>query len=196
MQRKFSLALTLLAILPIVLCSTLAHAQSGTKSEAGSKSKTGSQSKASSQSKMDSQQEMSSSQESSPLMMVTSKQSFNETYRTLKQAIKSKGLKVIAEIDHAKNAKSADMKLPPTKVILFGNPKMGTPLMKAKQSMALDLPQRMAVYEDAQGKVHIIYNNPQVTAKKHKLEGQDEIIKKSAGALKTLANKAAGGGDQ
>ena len=129
-------------------------------------------------------------------MMVTSRQSFDETYQTLKQAIESKGLKVIAEIDHAENAKSADMKLPPTKVILFGNPKMGTPLMKTKQSMALDLPQRMAVYEDAQGKVHIVYNNPKVTAKKHQLEGQDEIIKKTSGALKMLANKAAGGGVQ
>ena len=196
MQRKSSLALTLLAILPIVLCSTLAHAQSGNKSEAGSKSKAGSQSKASSTSKADPRQQMSPGQKSSPLMMVTSRQSFDETYQTLKQAIESKGLKVIAEIDHAENAKSADMKLPPTKVILFGNPKMGTPLMKAKQSMALDLPQRMAVYEDAQGKVHIVYNNPQVTAKKHQLEGQDEIIKKSSGALKMLANKAAGGGVQ
>ncbi|MDB4766079.1 DUF302 domain-containing protein [bacterium] len=184
MQRKSSLALTLLAILPLVLCSTLVQAQSGTKSETGS------------QSKMDSQQKMSPSQESSPLVMVTSQKSFDETYEALKQAIESKDLKVIAEIDHAENAESTDMKLLPTKVILFGNPKMGTPLMKAKQSMALDLPQRMAVYEDAQGEVHIVYNNPQVTAKKHQLEGQDEIIKKTSAALKMLANKAAGGGVQ
>ena len=196
MQRKSSLALTFLATLPLVFCSTMVHAQSGTKSEAGSKSKAGSQSKADSQSKMDAQQEMSSDQESNPLMMVTSQQSFDETYEALKQAIESKELKVIAEIDHAENAESADMKLLPTKVILFGNPKMGTPLMKAKQSMSLDLPQRMAVYEDAEGKVHIVYHNPKMMAKEHQLTGQDQIIGKVSKALKMLADKAANGGTQ
>ena len=173
MKQSRSLTITLLTILPIALCSTLAHAQSGSKTKAKSESM------------------QSASQHSSRIVMVPSQQSFDETYDALKDAIESKELKILAEIDHAKNAMSADMELPPTKVILFGNPKVGTPLMKADQSMALDLPQRMAVYEDAQGKVHIIYNDPQVIAKEHKISGQDKIIGKVSGALKMLSSAAA-----
>ena len=181
MKRKSSLRVMLLALLSISLCNTLAHAQSG--SQKGS----------SSQSQMSDDKESS---DSNRVVMVASNQSFDKTYDALKQAIESKDLKVIAEIDHAENAKSADMKLPPTKVILFGNPKMGTPLMKANQSMSLDLPQRIAVYEDAEGKVHIIYNNPEAVAKEHQLTGQDEIIGKVSSAMKMLTSKAAGSGTQ
>ena len=177
MKRKLSLTLMLFAILPIAFCCTLAHAQSKSKTKVGSGT------------------EQSAGQKSSRIVSVTSQQSFDKTYETLKKMIKSKDLKVLAEIDHAKNAKTADMSLPPTKVILFGNPKMGTPLMKAKQTMALDLPQRMAVYEDAQGKVHIVYNDPQRVAKDHQLTGQDKIVEKVSNALKKLADAAAKGGD-
>ena len=124
MKRKSSLALMFFTFLPIVFCGTLAQAQSSSKTKAGSEST------------------QADGQDSSRIVSVTSQQSFDKTYETLKDMIESKGLKVLAEIDHAKNAKTADMTLPPTKVILFGNPKMGTPLMKANQSMALDLPQR------------------------------------------------------
>ena len=177
MKRKSSLALMLFTFLPIVFCGTLAQAQSSSKTKAGSESA------------------QSDGQDSSRIVSVTSQQSFDKTYDSLKKMIESKGLKVLAEIDHAKNAKTADMTLPPTKVILFGNPKMGTPLMKANQSMALDLPQRMAVYEDDRGAVHIVYNDPKMVAKDHKLTGQDKIIAKVSGALKKLAGAAAKGGD-
>ena len=178
MKSAFSTTVLLFAILPVVFYNTSAQAQSGSTVEADSGSM------------------QSAGQDSSRIVSVTSQQSFDKTYESLKKMIKSKDLKILAEIDHAKNAKTADMTLPPTKVILFGNPKMGTPLMKSNQAMALDLPQRMAVYEDIQGKVHIVYNNPQVIAKEHKLKGQDKIIGKVAGALKKLAGAAATGGDQ
>ena len=178
MKQKCSLTLVLLAILSIALCSTSAHAQSGSKTKSGSESM------------------QSSSQHSSRIVMVNSQQGFDKTYESLREAIESKDLKILAEIDHAKNAETADMTLAPTKVILFGNPKMGTSLMKTNQSMALDLPQRMAVYEDAQGKTHIVYNDPQAIAEDHELAGQEKIISKISGALKMLANSAATGGDK
>ena len=187
MIRNSRPTLLLFAIFSIGLGSTLAHAQSS------SKPATGSDSKAASNTKMDSESVASVGQRSSRLVTVNSQQSFKKTYDALKQAIKSKDLKILAEIDHSKNAKTKDMELPPTKVILFGNPKVGTPLMQANQAMALDLPQRMAVYEDAQGEVHIVYNNPRVIARDHQLAGQDEIIGKISDVLKMLANTGAAG---
>ena len=190
MKQRSSFVIEILAILLLALCTTLANAQSGSTSDSGSHANAGAQDN------MSSQSHMSAGDSAGRIVTVFSSQSFDKTYNALKKAIESKELKVIAEIDHAKNAESAEMKLPPTKVILFGNPKMGTPLMQAKQSMALDLPQRMAVYEDSEGKVHIIYNDPQMVSKEHELIGQDETIKKVSSALKMLANAGAGGGSK
>ena len=186
MQQK-PFVIEILAILLLAVCTTSATAQSGSKSDSGSHKKAGAHEIAGSQS------QMSASQDAGRIVTVYSSQSFDKTYNALKKAIESKELKVIAEIDHTKNAESVEKKLPPTKVILFGNPKMGTPLMQAKQSMALDLPQRMAVYEDSEGKVHIIYNDPEMVAKEHELIGQDKIIGKVSEALKMLASAAAAG---
>ena len=189
MQQK-SFVIEILAILLLALCTTLANAQSGSTSDSGSHDKAGAHEN------MSSQSQMSAGDNAGRIVTVYSSQSFDKTYNALKKAIESKELKVIAEIDHAKNAESVEKKLPPTKVILFGNPKMGTPLMQAKQSMALDLPQRMAVYEDTEGKVHITYNDPQMVAKEHELIGQDKIIGKASEALKMLASAAASGSDK
>ena len=187
MKQNNSFVIELLAILLLALFTTSATAQSGSKSDSGSHEKAGANKNAGSQ------PQMSAGQDANPIVTVYSSQSFDKTYNALKKAIESKDLKVIAEIDHAKNAESVEKKLPPTKVILFGNPKMGTALMQAKQTMALDLPQRMAVYEDTEGKVHIIYNDPKMVAKEHELIGQDKTIGKVSEALKMLASAAATG---
>ena len=123
---------------------------------------------------------------------VKSENTFDETYAKLKAAIEAnENLTIITELDHAANAKKADMELRPTKLIIFGNPKLGTPLMKADQSIGIDLPQKFLVYEDEKGEVFVIYNDPKHLAEDHKISGQDEITAKMSGALKVLAEAAA-----
>jgi uncharacterized protein (DUF302 family) len=122
---------------------------------------------------------------------VKSENNFNETYAALKKAIESKEpLTIIAELDHSANAKKAGMELRPTKVIMFGNPKLGTPLMKENQAIGIDLPQKMLVYEDEKGDVYVVYNDPKILAENHNISGQDEILNKISEALKGLAETA------
>lgn len=123
---------------------------------------------------------------------IKSENSFDDTYSRLKKSIEEKEpLTIIAELDHAANAKKAGMELRPTKVIMFGNPKLGTPLMNANQEIGVDLPQKMLVFEDEKGDVYLVYNDPKVLAENHKISGQDEIIAKISDALKGLAENAA-----
>ena len=123
---------------------------------------------------------------------IKSENSFDETYSRLKKSIEEKEpLTIIAELDHAANAKKAGMELRPTKVIMFGNPKLGTPLMKANQEIGVDLPQKMLVYEDEKGDVYVVYNDPKILAENHKISGQDEVISNISNALKGLAENAA-----
>ena len=123
---------------------------------------------------------------------VKSENSFDDTYTNLKKAIESKEpLKIIAELNHSDNAKKADLELRPTKIIMFGNPKLGTPLMLANQEIGIDLPQKMLVYEDEKGDVYVVYNDPNHLTKKHNINGKDEVLGKISGALKGLADAAA-----
>lgn len=122
---------------------------------------------------------------------IKSENSFNETYAALKKAIESKEpLTIVAELDHAENAKKAGMELRPTKVIMFGNPKLGTPLMKVNQEIGVDLPQKMLIYEDEKDDVYVVYNDPKILAENHNISGQDEVLDKISGALKGLAEEA------
>ena len=123
---------------------------------------------------------------------IKSENSFDETYALLKKTIESKEpLTIIAELDHSANAKKAGMELRPTKIIMFGNPKLGTPLMKADQEIGIDLPQKMLVYENDKGEVFIVYNNPESLTENYQISGQDETIAKISEALKGLAETAA-----
>ncbi len=123
---------------------------------------------------------------------VKSENSFDETYANLKSAIgQIEAITIIAELDHAENAKkNADMELRPTKVILFGNPKLGTPLMQENQLIGLELPQKMLVYENEDGEVYVVFNNPEATAVAYGIEAQGRTITKIAEALQGLADKA------
>ena len=126
------------------------------------------------------------------IVTVQSNNSVDKTYQNLKSAIEGNdALSVIAELDHSKNAASVDMELRPTRILMFGNPKLGTPLMQASQTTGLDLPQKMLVYEEGDGQVFIAYNDPEYLEERHDIEGQDEVLQKIAGALKNLAEGAA-----
>ena len=125
------------------------------------------------------------------LIKVKSENSFEATYAALKKAIETKEpLTIIAELDHSANAAKVGMELRPTKVIMFGNPKLGTPLMKANQAIGVDLPQKMLVYEDENGDVYAAYNDPKILAENHGISGQEEVLNKISEALKNLAEAA------
>uniref|UniRef100_UPI0035932980 DUF302 domain-containing protein n=1 Tax=Persicitalea sp. TaxID=3100273 RepID=UPI0035932980 len=89
-----------------------------------------------------------------------SAQDFDATYNSLQSALKSNpDISIVAEVNHTANAKSVNLELRPTRVILFGNPTIGTPLMQANQLAGLDLPQKMLVYQAANDKVFVAYNS-------------------------------------
>ena len=121
----------------------------------------------------------------SGLTTVVSQYSFDETMRRLESAFAAKGLTVFAVIDHSGEAAKAGLQMRPTKVIIFGSPKAGTPLMVAAPSLAIDLPLKALVAEDAQGKVSVSYNDPAYLKDRHSLP--EELIKNLAGAGAVIA---------
>ncbi|MBD9985207.1 serine hydrolase [Citrobacter portucalensis] len=106
-----------------------------------------------------------------------SKFSVDETVSRLKAILKSEGVPVFTEIDHEKNAEGAGMNLRPTKVLVFGNPKVGTKLMQDKQGVALDLPLRVSVWQDKIGRVWVGYENLDDVAKTYDLQDKQTIDK-------------------
>lgn len=120
-----------------------------------------------------------------------SNQDFHDTYKKVKSIIENNpNLKIILELDHQQNAELAGLTLTPTKIILFGNPKLGTPLMQSGEFTGLDLPQKILVSE-REGVVSISYNDPLYLKERHSIDGQDEILLKVATALDTITSKAA-----
>jgi uncharacterized protein (DUF302 family) len=96
-----------------------------------------------------------------------SRYSFAETVEKLEALLKEKGIKLFTIVDHSGEAATAGITMPPTKVLIFGNPKGGTPLMLAATSTAIDLPLKILVAEDAQGKVWLSWNDPAYLQQRH-----------------------------
>lgn len=96
-------------------------------------------------------------------------QSVDQAVDRLKSILQAKGVTLFAVVDHSGEAAKVGMKMRPTKLVIFGNPKAGTPLMLAAPSSAIDLPLKILVWEDGQGKVWISYNSPQYLQKRHGL---------------------------
>lgn len=115
--------------------------------------------------------------------------SVEQTVEKLKGILQSKGVKLFALIDHSGEAEAGGMKMPPTKLVIFGNPRAGTPLMLAAPSAAIDLPLKILVREDAQGKVWITYNSPLYLQQRHGLP--PELLPTLA-VVESLAAAAAG----
>ncbi|GAA3595880.1 DUF302 domain-containing protein [Flavivirga amylovorans] len=123
-----------------------------------------------------------------------SHQDFDTTYQKLKGVIENNpNLKIIAELNHQANASSVGLELNPTKIIMFGNPNLGTPLMQNSQTMGLDLPQKILVYQDNEGVVKVSYNNPLYLRDRHSITNQEGILNKIAGALDNITNAAIAG---
>jgi len=114
------------------------------------------------------------------LVLVRSRHSVDETVRRLRAAFAGKGLQVFALVDHSGEAEKVGLKMRPTKVLVFGSPKAGTPLMVAAPNLAIDLPMKALVAEDAEGEVWVTYNSPEYLQERHGVPV--ELIKNLAGA--------------
>lgn len=114
--------------------------------------------------------------------------SVDQTVEKLQQILRANGVKLFALVDHSGEAERVGMHLRPTKLLIFGNPKAGTPLMIAAPGIAIDLPLKILVSEDADGKVWISYNSPGFLQARHKLP--EELVQNIA-VVEALAAKAA-----
>ena len=124
------------------------------------------------------------------LISVKSAYDVAETIDKLQAALESKGMTIMARVNHARGAEKAGLELPPTELLIFGNPKVGTPLMQCQRSVAIDLPQKALAWEDAEGQVWLSYNDPEYLNQRHGLSECAEVLKKVSGALANFAKAA------
>ncbi len=110
---------------------------------------------------------------------VRSPRAFAETVGRLEALLKERGLTVFAKVDFSGDAEKAGLQMPPTQMLIFGNPKGGTPVMVAAPGSALDLPLKVLISQDAQGQVWLSYNTPQYLAERHAIPA--ELVKNIAG---------------
>ena len=127
-------------------------------------------------------------QKGSGLIDIRSSHSVDETVEKLKGILQAKGIALFALVDHSGAAIKAGMKMRPTKLLIFGNPKAGTPVMLAAPSSAIDLPLKILIWEDAQGKVWVTYNSLAYLQERHNLP--PEVVP-NINVIEALAKKAA-----
>jgi len=123
--------------------------------------------------------------EKNGLIQLASRYSVEDTLKRLTAAFTEKGMQIFAVIDHSGEAEKVGLKMRPTKVVIFGSPKGGTPLMVAAPSLAIDLPLKALVAEDQSGKVTVTYNDPAYLQQRHGVPA--ELMKNLAGAGAVLA---------
>ncbi|AIW21477.1 DUF302 domain-containing protein [Vibrio coralliilyticus] len=121
------------------------------------------------------------------VVMHESPYSVKETADRFEAIAKKKGLNIFARVDHQANAEGVGLELRPTELIIFGNPKVGTPLMQCAQSVAIDLPQKVLVTQDKEQKVWLSYNDPNYIKQRHDVKGCDEVITKVTNVLSGLS---------
>lgn len=114
------------------------------------------------------------------LVRVASHYSVEETLQRLEAAFASKGLQIFARVDHSGEAEKVGLKMRPTKLLIFGSPKGGTPLMVAAPTLAIDLPMKALVFEDESGKIWLLYNRPEYLQARHGIP--EDLVKNLAGA--------------
>ena len=119
---------------------------------------------------------------------IPSHHAVDETVENLKGILQAKGVALFALIDHSGEAEKVGLKMRPTKLLIFGSPKAGTPVMLAAPSIAIDLPLKILIWEDRQGKVWTSYNSPAYLQERHGVP--DELLQNIA-VVETLAAKAA-----
>jgi uncharacterized protein (DUF302 family) len=122
------------------------------------------------------------------LISIPSRYSVDETVARLTASLASKGVKLFVVIDHSGEAEKIGLSMPPTRVVVFGNPKGGTPLMLASPSVAIDLPLKLLIAEDTQGNVTIAWNSPEYLGERHHLP---EALLANIAVIASLAHQAA-----
>lgn len=122
---------------------------------------------------------------------VKSSYGVKQTADKFEEILKSKGMTVFARVKHSDAAERVGVELRPTELIIFGNPKVGSPLMQCQQTVAIDLPQKVLIWQDEKDTVWISYNNPAFLKHRHKIQGCEEVLAKIENALAGLVQKAA-----
>lgn len=125
------------------------------------------------------------------LIIMKSDFGVTKTLDRLATVLERAGIKVFARIDHTKNAEGVGLELPPTAVIIFGAPKMGTPLMVSNPAIGLDLPLKAAAWKTSDGAVNLAYTDPAWLAKRYAIQDRDKVFKKITGALAKFTHMAA-----
>jgi uncharacterized protein (DUF302 family) len=124
------------------------------------------------------------------LVTKASKYSVADTVTRLEAVLKSSGMTVFARIDHRAEAEKVGLTMRPALLLIFGNPKGGTPLMVAVPTAAIDLPLKALAWEDANGRVWLSHNSLAYLKSRHAITGQDELIGRLENALETITTKA------
>ena len=101
------------------------------------------------------------------ILRIPARHSVDDTVSKLQDILKAKGVRLFAVVDHSAEAAAAGLKMPNTKLLIFGNPKAGTPVMLAAPSSAIDLPLKILVWQDDEGRVWLSYNSPRYLQKRH-----------------------------
>jgi len=117
------------------------------------------------------------------MIKLKSTHSVSETINRLEAVLTKKGMTIFKRVDHSAGANNVGLQLRPTELLIFGNPKVGTPLMQCSQTAALDLPQKALAYKDEDGQVWLAYNDPAYIAKRHNIDDCEKAIQKVTNAL-------------
>jgi uncharacterized protein (DUF302 family) len=127
------------------------------------------------------------------LTTIESQFTSEETIKRIEADIEAQGMKIFARVDHSRLAAEVGLKLPPTTLILFGNPRGGTPLMMADQTMGIDFPLKALVWQEASGKTWLSYNELTWLAKRRELKGLERVTEMMDLALAAIAEKVTAG---
>lgn len=133
---------------------------------------------------------MKTHSENTGLVIKQSPHSVSKTLDRLTTVMQKKGITIVARVDHAAGAKNTGMDMRPTQLLIFGNPKLGTPLMLAKMEIGVDLPLKALAWQDDDGNVWLGYTAPAELKVRHGVRGCDEIFEKMTDALEKFTNAA------
>ena len=124
------------------------------------------------------------------LVNTKSSHSVSDTADRFEKVLQTKGMTIFTRINHSEGAAKVGTLLRPTELVIFGNPKVGTPLMQCAQTVAIDLPQKALFWEDENGQVWLSYNDPKYLVDRHNIKECDEVVKKISNALSNFAKAA------
>ena len=124
------------------------------------------------------------------LVTKSSPHSAQETLDRLTDALKARGVTIVARWSHSAGAQSVGIDLRPTELLIFGNPALGTHFFTSNQTAGIDLPMKALAWEDADGQVWLSYNDPGYIARRHAIDDRDPIVAKMRKALDGLTNQA------